>query len=136
MASVIYLLTVVVTSILIFEFNPSVAQFIFVTAIMLFIVVIALYHSRFSTLRDQSCYFLKEINLLPDNIIEMDGNSYQMHLNSRMGFLGCWLCLTPQKVSKVKTETLFIFRSSVSQYHYSQLCRVIKRNTSDHSITQ
>ena len=134
MASVIYLLTVVVTSILIFEFKPLLAQFIFVAAITLFIVVISLYHSRFSSVRDDPRYFLKEITLLPEGIVEIDNNSYQMHLNSRIGFLGCWLCLTRGMDGKVSTETLFIFKSSVSQRHYSQLCRVIKRNTSDHSI--
>ena len=134
MASVIYLLTVVVTSILIFEFKPLLAQFIFVAAIMLFIVVISLYHSRFCSVRDDPRYFLKEITLLPEGIVEIDNNSYQIHLNSRIGFLGCWLCLTRGMDGKVSTETLFIFKSSVSQRHYSQLCRVIKRNTSDHSI--
>lgn len=135
MGSVIYLLTVVVASILIFEFKPLLAQFIFVAAIMLFIVVVSLYQSRFSSVRDDSCYFLKEITLLPEGIVEIDNNSYQMHLNSRIGFLGCWLCLTEERGGKISTETLFIFKSSVSQRHYSQLCRVIKRNTSDHSIT-
>ncbi|WP_426359827.1 hypothetical protein ACPUVO_06270 [Pseudocolwellia sp. HL-MZ19] len=133
MGSVIYLLTVVVASILIFEFKPLLAQLIFVAAIMLFIVVLCLFPSRFSSVRDKPCYFLKEITLSPDGIVEINNNSYRMHLNSRMGFLGCWLCLTNEKSDKVKTNTLFIFKSSVSQQHYSQLCRVIKRNTFDHS---
>ncbi len=134
--AVIYLLTVTVASILIFEFNSFFAQFLFVAAIMLIIVVISLYRSQFSKRREQPCYFLKEVTLLPKGVVEIDDNQYQMHLNSRIGLLGCWLCLAQKEGSKVKIKTLFIFRSSISQYHYSQLCRVIKRNTSDHSITQ
>jgi len=122
-------------SILLFELNPPLVQFFFVMAIMIFIVVIGLCGSRLSKVRVQNRYFVKELNLLPNGVVEIDNKQHQMHVNSRIGFLGCWLCLTSNQEVKRGVKTLFIFKSSVSEQSYSRLCRVIKRNVFDHSTS-
>jgi hypothetical protein len=119
---------VAVTSIFLFEWYPFMVQAFSVTAIMLLMVVIGLFNARFSKVRENPLYFRKELILLPDSTIELNKQQYEIGLNSRIGILGCWLCLRCSKGNKVKSETHFIFKSSVSDYHYSQLCRVIKRN--------
>lgn len=133
--SIVYLLTVALASILLFELNPPLVQFFFVMAIMLFIVVIGLCGSRFSKVREQNRYFVKELTLLPNGVVEIGSKQHQMHLNSRIGFLGCWLCLTSKQEIKRGVKTLFIFKNSVSDESYSRLCRIIKRNTFDHSAS-
>jgi len=100
---------------------------------MLFIAVTTLIYPYFSKVRDKPCYFLNEITLFPDGVVEIHGEQCQMHLNSRIGVLGCWLCLAEKGDARANSKTLFIFKSNVSEYHYSQLCRVIKRNTLEHS---
>ena len=132
--STVYLLVVVLASILVFELNPPLVQLFFVTAILSFIVVIGLCSSRFSNVREKSCYFIKEIILLPNGVVEIDNTQYQMHLNSRIGFLGCWLCLINEQEKQTKSDTIFIFKDSVSEESYSRLCRVIKRNTANYSV--
>lgn len=131
--SVIYLLVVILTSVLLFEFNPALIQLFATTAMILFIVVVGFFSASFSKLRGSPQYFLQEFILLPDGFVELEGKVYKMQLNSRIGILGCWLCLTGEENNKPngrkKSETHFIFKSSVSDYHYSQLCRMIKRNT-------
>lgn len=117
------------TSILLFELNPALIQLLSITAIILFMVVISFVSASFSKVRATPQYFLKELILLPDSMVELDKQQYEMDLNSRIGIFGCWLCLNSVKGNKVKSETHFIFKSSVSNYHYSQLCRMIKRNT-------
>ncbi|XPF93652.1 hypothetical protein ACM9HF_16745 [Colwellia sp. RE-S-Sl-9] len=124
----VYLLAVMLTSVLLFELNPVLIQLLATTAIIFFMVVISFFSASYSKVRSTPQYFLKELILLPDNIVELNKQQYEMGLNSRVGIFGCWLCLSCEKDNKVKSETHFIFKSSVSDYHYSQLCRVIKRN--------
>lgn len=73
--------------------------------------------------------FKNELIIHSDNSIELDKQTYLMHINSRIGLLGCWLSLTCEQGSQVKSETLFIAKNSVSMLNYSRLCRAIKRNT-------
>jgi|GEM_PF-1566901 len=162
LVSTVYLLGVILTSVMLFEQNPALVQFFAVVALILLVVTLYLSKSVSPCLNLNKClnnnqsnnvntnapdklcsdwlhkqYFLKELTLLPDALVEFDKKQYQLHLNSRVGLLGCWLCLTSQhnektnsKVKpKIRTKTHFIYKNSVSKVHYAQLCRVIKRNT-------
>lgn len=126
----------VAASILTFEFDPPLSQFIFVTAIILFIVVIALFGNHFCKCRDEPRYFLEEITLLPSGFVEIDNKVYKMLLNSRIGLLGCSLRLLNTFDEKIKPETLFIFKANVSECDYARLCRAIKRNIDEPLATQ
>ena len=64
-------------------------------------------------------------------------NHYQLHLNSRCSFLGCWLVLQPvvtvnslseqRQAAKTGSETklLFIYRDSLSKQDFSRISQVI-----------
>jgi len=157
LVSTVYLLGVILTSVALFEQNSTLVQFFAVIALTLLVVTLYLSKSfnycldkrlnnnqsnnvnnntpdaLYSAGRHKQ-HFLKEITLLPDALVELDKKQYQLHLNSRVGLLGCWLCLTSQHNQKAKskikirTQTHFIYKNSVSKVHYAQLCRVIKRN--------
>lgn len=101
---------------------------------MLFIVAIAFFGGSLCQLRDEPCYLLKEVLLLPEGQLELNNHIYTIQLNSRVGIFGCFLCLVDTE-EQAKPETLFIFKTSVSECDYSRLCRVIKRNVLEHSAS-
>lgn len=62
-----------------------------------------------------------------------DSNKKLLHVNSRVGFLGCWLVFIDSEGAKKKqpkesTYQLFLFKDQFSAKDYSRLCRYIIKN--------
>jgi len=68
-------------------------------------------------------------------IIENDGKctfsehqEFQLGMNSRVGWFGCWLVLIPLKSDRNNTvKYQFLFKNSISSQSYSRISRIIKR---------
>ncbi len=75
-----------------------------------------------------------ELNSQGQCLFERD-TYYQLHVNSRVSFLGCWLFLQPisamDKMFHVKNnkakKLLFIYRDSLSKQDFSRLSNVISQ---------
>lgn len=144
-----YLVVVFALSIVFFEQHPALVQCFFVLSIVLFFVAIGLFNSAYSKIRNKPEHLLAELVLLPEGLVELnqlpqkdhvrEKTLFKIHPNSRVGFLGCWLCLTSEQTASEQTaneqtdnpksQTLFIFKNSVCQQDYCRLCRIIKRKT-------
>ncbi|NQZ81601.1 MAG: hypothetical protein HRT52_11350 [Colwellia sp.] len=67
--------------------------------------------------------------------IENDGKctfsghqEFQLGINSRVGWFGCWLVLMPVNKGRNKAfKYQFLFKNSVSSQSYSRISRIIKR---------
>lgn len=123
------LLAVLIISVLLFELNPVLTQLFVVCSITLLICVLNLFSSKLIRFIEKPSGFKNELIIYSDNSIELDKKRYLMHINSRVGLLGCWLSLTSEQGGQAKSKTLFIVKNSVSILNYSRLCRTIKRNT-------
>lgn len=116
-----------VTSVLLFELNPPLVQLFVVTSIFLLVCVLSFFSSSFISFIEKPSGFENELIIDLDGCVELDKKTYVMHINSRVGLLGCWLRLNGEQGSKVKSKTLFIVKNSVSMPNYSRLCKIIKR---------
>jgi len=129
--SFVYLLVVLITGVLLFTFNPPLIQLFVVCSIIFLVCVLSFFSSTFIRFIDKPGNFKGELILHSDGHIELESKMYLMHINSRVGLLGCWLSLRSEQGSNMKSETLFIVKNSVSMLNYSRLCRVIKRHKHD-----
>ncbi|MDO6446584.1 hypothetical protein Q4493_12440 [Colwellia sp. 1_MG-2023] len=75
-------------------------------------------------------YQIKHLVLHENGLIDCDRyNHLSLHINSRIGWLGCWLILIDNS-SKIlgKPIKIFIFKDSLSQQDYCRLSRTILSN--------
>lgn len=123
-----YLLVVLLVSFSFFELNPPLIQLFAVSFIVLLICILCVFSTRFIGFNPNDRHFIQEIVIQLDGHIEVEHNQYEMHVNSRVGLFGCWLVLQNSFNKKLKPDTLFIVKNSVSKQSYARLCRIINRN--------
>lgn len=73
---------------------------------------------------------IKRLVLYDNGLIDCDHRSHlSLHINSRIGWFGCWLILidNPCKLP-VKPIKIFIFKDSLSQQDYARLARTVLSN--------
>lgn len=121
--------------ILYFESNPSIVQFIAITAVTVLVLALSFFSEKLAHITHTEPSSIQEYVFYTNGIVELNNalnqELFTMGINSRIGFLGCWLQLQKVDSKHTVSMTRFIFKNSVSDYEYAQLCRMIKRNTSN-----
>ena len=126
-ASFAYLLVVLFVSFSFFELNPPLVQLFAVSFIVLLICILVVFSTKIIHFHPNDGDFIQEVVIKLDGHVEVEHNQYEMHVNSRVGLLGCWLTLQNGEHNKLKLDTLFIVKNSVSNKNYARLCRIINR---------
>jgi hypothetical protein len=73
---------------------------------------------------------IKRLVLYDNGLIDCDCHSHlSLHVNSRIGWFGCWLILIDNRCKlHVKLIKIFIFKDSLSQQDYARLARAVLSN--------
>jgi hypothetical protein len=90
----------------------------------------------YSQQQDKSARVLYQFELTSQGMCTFDGESYyQLQLNSRLSFLGCWLnfisTIEGSMPSDKRVKKIFIYRDSLSEQDFSRISRILKSLTSN-----
>ncbi len=110
-----------------FQVNMVLVQYIVLPALIVVIAAANFVYSKNKNVALDSSLPIFTLEIDDRGDVVFDGCNFNLHLNSRISILGCWLVLENSSMPKTELAKLLIFKDSVSTQSYSRLCRAINR---------
>jgi len=112
-----------------FESNMRLVQNIIVPLLIFILSAFSFFNCKYRAIEPKHFSEKYQFELNESGEMTFDqSKKFSLHINSRVGILGCWLILENASQGKKNIKRLFIFKDAVSSDNYSRLCRTINRN--------